>query len=374
MKNTVVPLCIGVCSLMCAGAAYAQSSVTLYGRLDVGMDFVNNVQTGTGGTANRWRAQSSDWGASFWGLQGKEDLGGGWRTLFDLQSGINLMNGTMNGSGGRLFDRKAYVGVQNAGYGTFQLGRNLFMTNNQCDLDPMMCESFSSASLVRNRNVPITSNNIEYQSPVWNGFDIYGQYAMGNQAGAFNSGAPGEFGRSDGIQLTYKNGWVLLRSMYDEMRDQNGRFSNVFVSSREFFAGANVTIDSLLLQAGYSHLSAPDTPAGLAKTANYFWLGARYQVRPDVMINGGVYHVNVSSGGGDATHDPSGHATMEALGAMYYLSKRTFLYATVAHVDNASMSNFSVFDNNPGSDNNNLTNPLPGKSQIGSYIGVVHSF
>ncbi|MGU7775145.1 porin [Burkholderia sp. MR1-5-21] len=373
MKKTVIA------AFVCAGAwacpnAQAQSSVTLYGRLDVGFDFANNVQTGTGTTANRWRAESSDWGASYFGFLGKEDLGGGLKAIFDLQSGINLMNGTMNGGAGRLFDRKAFVGLESNRYGRFQLGRDLFLTNYQCDIDPMMCEAFSSASLVRNRNVPITSNNIEYRSPNFGGFEIHGQYAFGNQAGGFNRGAADDFGRSDGVEVTYSNDVVMIKGMYDEMRDQNGRFSNVFVSSREFFVGGNLTIDSLVLQAGYSHLSAPDTPAGLAHTANHVWIGARYRITPALALNGGVFRINVGSGGGDATHDPGGNATLVAAGATYSLSKRTFLYATVAHVNNGSASNFSVFDNNPGRDNNNLTNPMAGKSQIGSYVGIVQHF
>jgi predicted porin len=373
MRKTLMAACVGASLLSCVNAQ-AQSSVTIYGRLDVGFDFLNNMQTGNGGTANRWRAESSDWGASYWGMQGKEDIGGGWNTLFYLQSGLNLMNGTMNGAPNRLFDRSAWVGMNNDKYGKFLAGRDFFLTNFQCDLDPMLCEAFSSASLNRNRNVPITSNNIEYFSPNMGGFQIHGQYAPGGQAGNFNAGAAGEYGRTDGVELTYQNSLFLIKGMYDELRDQNGKFSNVFLDSKEFFVGANVFISSLTLQAGYSHYSAPDTPAGLASTANYEWLGARYHVTPEWQLHGAVYHVNVGSGAGDATHDPSGHATMVALGTEYFLSKRTFLYGTVAHVSNGANSNFSVLDNNPGSDNSNLANPLPGKSQIGGYTGIVHMF
>lgn len=65
---------------------------------------------------------------------------------------------------------------------------------------------------------------------------------------------------------------------------------------------------------------------------------------------------------------------LAALGTTYSLSKRTLLYATIAHVRNSSGSSFSVENNNPRADNANLANPLPGHSQTGAYIGVNHSF
>lgn len=95
---------------------------------------------------------------------------------------------------------------------------------------------------------------------------------------------------------------------------------------------------------------------------------------PALSLRGAAYYVHVGSGAGDATHDPSGHASMFALGGAYSLSKRTLLYATVAHVRNASGSNFSVENDNPGTDNDNLANPLPGRSQTGVNVGINHSF
>ncbi|WP_175761538.1 porin [Burkholderia anthina] len=365
---------LGCSGILCYSPAFAQTSVTLYGVADAGLDYVSQVQTGNGTTASRLRAQSSDWGASRFGLLGQEDIGGGYRVIFNLESGTNLMSGTAGDGNGRLFSRKALVGVHNDRLGTLTFGRNLFIANDQWDMDPLLQQAYSATALVRSRNVPITSNNIEYRSPSWNGFSLHAQYALGNQAGGFNLGAANEYGRSDGVQLTYRNDFVMLRAMYDELRDANGRMSNVFTSSREVFAGANLYWRALTLQAAYTHLNAPDTPAGLARNADHYWIGAQYRVTPVLSLGGAAYYVHVGSGAGDATHDPSGHASMFALGGAYSLSKRTLLYATVAHVRNASGSNFSVANNNPGSDNDNLANPLPGRSQTGVNLGINHSF
>lgn len=66
--------------------ALAQSNVTLYGRVAGGVDFVNNVARPDGSTVNLNRFGSNQWGISWWGLKGEEDLGGGLKTVFNLES------------------------------------------------------------------------------------------------------------------------------------------------------------------------------------------------------------------------------------------------------------------------------------------------
>ena len=62
---------IGICN------ANAQSSVTLYGRVAAGIDYVTNVATPTGQSNNNLRFGSNQYGYSWFGLKGDEDLGGG---------------------------------------------------------------------------------------------------------------------------------------------------------------------------------------------------------------------------------------------------------------------------------------------------------
>lgn len=69
-----------------AGEAYAQSSVTLYGVADAGVEFVNHQKPGDSTVV---RVQSGNLSGSRWGLRGSEDLGGGLRAIFALESGRN---------------------------------------------------------------------------------------------------------------------------------------------------------------------------------------------------------------------------------------------------------------------------------------------
>ncbi|RFU49906.1 porin [Paraburkholderia sp. DHOC27] len=352
-------------------AAHAQSSVVIYGRLDGGFQWINHLATGKGGTVSNYSAEGGDWGTSILGFKGTEDMGGGLSAIFKLETAPEIMNGTV--SGGRLFSRRAFVGLDSDQWGLLQAGRNLFIDSDGVwEFDPMVQEAFASASLVRGRNWQQTNNNVEYHSPVIAGFDIQGQYAFGNQTNGFNNGAPGEFGRSDGVMLTYHSKLFEVRGIYDELRDANGQMTNIFTSSREYFAGVNVNLDRVKIQGAYTHFSAPDTPAGIADSANYYWLGATYTATQALAITLAGFYVSVGDGGGDAQHDPSGHATMYTLGSTYNLSKRTFLYGTVAYVDNGKQANFSLLAN--PREGSGSTSPLQGESQTGAYVGILHQF
>jgi predicted porin len=361
----------GAAAVLCAFStcANAQSSVMLSGRIDAGFAYLNSVQTSPGQTASRFSMQSGDWGTGMLNFSGTEDLGNGLKTIFVLSRSLKAINGTAGA-----VDRKSWVGLTQDNYGTIKLGRDLFISNGVAAFDPFLQELFGSASLVRGRTWQQTNNNIGYLSPSYHGFDLAAQYSLGGEAGNWNGTNSGAYGRSDGLQLTYRSGLFDVRAIYDEMRDANGQFSNVFTASREFILAANVRLGQFLIQGAATRMLAPDTKAGIASTANHYWLGASYQATPALMVTLAAYHVDVGNGAGDATHDASGHATLYQIGSTYNLSKRTFLYANVGYVRNSANSTFSLEPNNPGLNNSNLDNPLPGKSQVGSYVGINHSF
>jgi len=186
-------------TLMSAGiVAHAQSSVTLYGRLDAGIEYMSGIAKGSGsGSTSRWRAESGDWGTSLWGLKGSEDIGGGNKAIFHLEGSFNAMNGGLDGTGS-IWDRWATVGFSNDDFGTLLLGRELSISNGLWDFDPLGQTSWSSGSLVRGRNWNKTSNNISYHSPSVYGFDVYGQYSLSN-ATSWNGNGTTAQGRADGL-------------------------------------------------------------------------------------------------------------------------------------------------------------------------------
>ncbi len=352
-------------ALMTAGvAAQAQSSVTLYGRLDAGLEYMNGLQNG-----HSIRAESGDWGTSLWGIKGTEDIGGGYKVLFHLEGAFNTMTGAM-GSTGTIWDRFATVGISNDAYGTLLLGRELAIANGVWDFDPFGQSNWSTASLVRGRNWNKTSNNISYQSPSFYGFDAYGQYSLSNQT-TYNggTGAAGSQGRSDGLQLTYTNSLFQVRGLFDETRDgATGKFDDVFNFSREYFAGANVFLGQFKLQVSYqsSHADSggPAVNNGIT-TTQQVWGGVTWQATPAAALIAAVYHVNANNGGGNAT--------IYTIGGSYNLSKRTLLDLQAATVRNSKTANFSLNANGAGTSVAS-GNPKAGGSQTGVYAGIQHLF
>jgi len=179
MKRSLVALALmGALS----GAALAQSSVTLYGILDLGYQW-NEVPTDVGTTAAP-RIQQESYSAinsghvygTRWGLRGSEDLGGGWKAIFTLESGFNIDTGT-SGQGGRLFGRQAFVGVD-SGLGTLVAGRLATFSSGTGSFDMFsrvdpfvtgfglagLANTFISANALR------VDNAIAYQSPKFAGF------------------------------------------------------------------------------------------------------------------------------------------------------------------------------------------------------------
>ncbi|HTR07516.1 MAG TPA: porin, partial [Paraburkholderia sp.] len=105
-----------------AGAAHAQSSVTLYGSIDAGISYNSHVKNATGGSSSLWQYGDGVAQGSRWGLRGAEDLGGGLKAIFVLENGFNSGTGAA-GQGGALFGRQAFVGLTKDTIGSLTFGR-----------------------------------------------------------------------------------------------------------------------------------------------------------------------------------------------------------------------------------------------------------
>src|SRR5689334_19126644 len=86
MKKSLATL--GLMSLACA--AHAQSSVTLYGIIDVGLNYISNASG-----SRLFNLSTGVQQANRFGLRGVEDLGGGLKAIFVLENGFNLGTGAL---------------------------------------------------------------------------------------------------------------------------------------------------------------------------------------------------------------------------------------------------------------------------------------
>lgn len=184
MKRTLLALAIP--SMLIANAAHAQSSVTLYGVIDEGFDYLSNV-----GGHRSYNMVSGETAGSHWGIKGNEDLGGGLSAIFRLENGFNVNTGTLN-QDGREFGLQAVAGLASTHYGTFTMGR-------QYDPTIDMWSSFTASGNTigdfashpfdnDNADWDFRANNsIKYVSPLIAGFQGEAMYAFSNATGFANN-------------------------------------------------------------------------------------------------------------------------------------------------------------------------------------------
>lgn len=192
MKKSLIALAlIGAFS----GTAVAQSSVTLYGIVDIGVQMnTRGLNKGTT-AAPRWE-QESVWGVdsgyqsgSRWGMRGSEALGNGWNAVFTLEGGYSPDTGTL-GQGGRLFGRQGWAGLQ-GGFGTFVAGRVATPSSGTGSFDQWgFVDPFATGWGINSlgstfipSNALRVDNALLWSSPNWGGFNFAAQYSF-NISGA----------------------------------------------------------------------------------------------------------------------------------------------------------------------------------------------
>jgi predicted porin len=185
-----------------AGAAQAQSNVTLYGVIDVG--FVRE-SGGPAGSVNK--ITSGVESGSRIGVRGVEDLGGGLKAKFVAESGFcadSTAGGGFCTGGGTFMGRQAYVGLE-GGWGSLTLGRQY----NPWFLQLTTVDPFGTGLAGQIGNTAYsagvrTNNAVIYATPDFSGFGASVLWAPGEVAG--NSAA----GRTYGLGVKYSNGplWV----------------------------------------------------------------------------------------------------------------------------------------------------------------------
>jgi predicted porin len=175
-------------ALLAAASCYADAqSVTLYGILDAGVEYVSHAGSGDKSLV-RMPANTGEF-PSRWGVRGDEDLGGGLHTIFTLESGFNMRGGDLN-QGGRLFGRQAWVGLSGR-FGAITLGRQYNMLYwAMADADILGPDLYGIGSLDNYLPNARSDNTIAYKGS-FSGLTLGATYSFGrDSAGTGNS--PGQ--------------------------------------------------------------------------------------------------------------------------------------------------------------------------------------
>ncbi|RDV00676.1 porin [Trinickia dinghuensis] len=380
-----------------ACTAHAQSSVTLYGVIDAGIAYTNNV-----GAQHNFFTSSGNLQGSRWGLRGAEDLGGGLKAIFVLENGFNVFNGTL-GQGGDEFGRQAYMGLSTSRFGTVTLGRqydSVVDYTGPLEVGSQWGSYFAAhpADLDNMNNTNRVNNSIKFTSANYAGFTFGGLYSFGGQAGQFNRNQIWSIGAG------YSRGPLQLGAGFLTVKDPNYSFfgdnassrtattaesSSNFPSSRVIsgFASAHTlqvislagayTFGAATIGATYSNTQFKDVgseagtdnslnPVGYTGGSGKFHnaeINFKYQLTPALLL-GAAYDYTKGYGLSDAKYSQA------MLGADYFLSKSTDIY-----VD-------GVYQHASGKDSTqqvavadiNQLSPSSTANQVAALIGIRHKF
>ena len=378
MKKSLVALAV----LAAAGAASAQSSVTLFGIVDAGVSYVDTkTNTATGSVKqSQYGLSNSGYNSSRIGFRGTEDLGGGLAAGFWLEAPLGNDSGTI--SNANFFNRRSTVSLS-GGFGEIRLGRDFTPTFwNDTTFDPFGTNGVGTNIINVAHNTPGTldpnytrsSNSVGYFLPPNLG-GFYGQamYGFDEQIktdGAFQS----QQGRYAGGRFGYANGPLDVALAYGQNKAVDIATTETKVKTANLGASYDLGVVKLFGELSQVRVET-ETFAGTTKPKINGWLlGATAPVGPG-LIRASVGQARYSfSGPGD---DP--RATKFALGYVHNLSKRTALYATVAHTSNKDGSAL-VSGTNLNQGANGATTTGIGfaageaKSSNGYEFGLRHSF
>jgi len=376
-----------------AGAAQAQSSVTIYGIVDTGVTYTSKAQTPAGGTntGSKFAVNSGVIQGSRIGFKGVEDLGGGLSAVFNLETGFNNDNGALNGqdsaTSNNLFRRKSVVGLA-GGFGSVLVGRQTDWADTISAYTAVNdfggVTQNSGSNLNRLQGVR-TNNSLSYTTNNLGGFTGNLMYGFGETAGKTSAG------QSFGLGGKYDNGPLGLGINYYQSKQgpTPSDTSLIAGSAAAVTAGSTGNTAAKVLNVVASYQFGParvygnysrvkqdlNTAAvtgltnatrltaatlGLSQKADMYEIGTAYSLTPSLKLLGSVQYTRADF----ANVDGKGKLTQINLGTDYWLSKRTDLYAFVSNLRAKDMKNPGVVGDTTGND----------ASQTAVTVGIRHKF
>lgn len=330
-----------------AGAASAQSSVTLYGVVDAGLTAVSNQvanasQMKSGGSSMVGLTGGNIQG-SRWGLRGAEDLGGGLKTIFTLESGFSVINGQQD-TAGNLFNRQAFIGLTNE-FGAVTLGRQYDSVVDY--LGPLSATGtwggtyFAHPGDNDNLNNTIRINNsVKFQSADYAGLSFSGVYGFSNQAGGFANN------RAYSVGAGYKNGGLQLGTAYLQLQglnsNSNGAVQGVpdytlaqipgMQNQRTWGVGGSYTFGPAVVGGVFTQSRFQDRIVDASVRYNNYEINGRYNLTPAFGLGVAYTFTQALNSTPAAGSDDNGsaHWNQLAIQADYALSARTDIYAESA--------------------------------------------
>jgi predicted porin len=363
MKYFKAATAIGAISLGVTQSAWAQSSVTLYGSLDVGIAYVSNS-----GGSPKWIQEQGNMQPDRWGLVGNEDLGGGLKAVFRLENGFFTTNGNFSVPG-TLWNRQAYVGLSSDRFGTLTLGHQTPFNFDWLGgySTGRLAASFyafhpGNIDQLADTGTVTFNNTVKFRSADYDGFSFGAMLGLGNTTNF-------SYGRTVSAGVNYTAGSLSAAAIYSNEHDQPMSISTMGLASFQGIPAAELasytadkveTIGSglsyqfgkLLVHALYTHVKLQ--MGSYSDMYQSYDAGANYQVTA----------ANTVAGGASTTTLEGKRWTQFEIGDIYALSKSTQLYGNALYERGTGGANAALFTTGASSNAN----------QVALMVGMHHLF
>lgn len=370
---TFAPRSIAAAALLMAAAtaAQAQSSVQLYGLLDIGVGrFDDHNATASGALGGsfftapweaRWKAEPGMMSNSFWGLQGQDALGNGVSLEFKLEAYFLGDSGAQGRfASDSQFGRNAYLGLTSKDQGSVRMGRNttpLFFATQLFNpfgdsyvWSPSMRQIFNGSAGGQLRGDSAWNNSAHFISPTYDGFTLNMIVAAGEGAGV---ASPIGTGKNYSISGLYFRGPFAATAVWQSV--EQGNTAGDAQDTWQIGGSWDLGVAKLYGQFGQID------DGSISGIKNDLWsLGASMPIGPGQLL-AAYGETRFKSAG-------TGKRTTGSLGYQYALSKRTDMTAAamVESVDDGSRAiNFS--SSVPAGE---AASPITALGQSGTSVGV----
>ncbi|MGC7403125.1 porin [Pandoraea pneumonica] len=339
-RRTIAHAVMAVGGVVAAGMACADE-VQIYGRLYTTLEY-NWQSSGNNGQSTPSTTRMTN-DRSVWGLRGNENLGGGYRAIWQIESDLTLPNGA-----GGMASRDSRVGLDGP-FGTFFLGNwTTPFTESTKAFDPFYPTTAGYMSLMGNGSAPSADNvsnttsfdrrqqnSVNYVSPTWRGLSAAAQWGVNQERVALSRNP-----MLLSFSVTYTAGPLVLTAAQENHRDYQGNHTEdngtKIGASYRLFAGTVVS-------AAYERLRYQTPTTAVRRDAVYLSLVQR--LGPGNLMAG----VTWAGNGVGNTKTPIGFissgsetgAMQYTLGYDYALSRRTSLVAFYSHITNGSRASYN---------------------------------
>ena len=354
--------------------ASAQSSVTLYGRIDQNVtlqDPGKNAAATTNGKLGKsvtklQEGNVNGLGGSRLGFKGTEDLGSGLKAIFQLEAQLfpdegragntSTFSSTFNGN--PFFSRFAYLGLSHSNLGEIRVGRQESLTReNNVKINDISGESnFNIVENLEGTNGRATrplfqnfgsrvDNGIRYTTPSFGGIQVSAIVGLGERLTTITGTAPNtvttKAATYRGLAAVYAAGPLALDLIYEDLRGGavgNGEYNNVIT------AGGSYDFGVAKIATAYQHTNNLGGQFAVSSGAGVFTKGTdvdAWNIGVAVPFNAFTFKAQYT---GSNISRPAGASDLDqakyGVSLAYSLSKRTTIYATAAERSGDNSSYF----------------------------------